>query len=44
MAEGFSYRSDTNDHWLGAEDLTRLVTEVESEGRDTLQQAAHRAG
>ena len=44
MGEGFSYRSDTNDHWLSAEDLTRVVTEVESEGRDTLQQATHRAG
>jgi UDP-N-acetylglucosamine 4,6-dehydratase len=44
MAEGFSYRSDTNDHWLSAEDLTRLVTEIESEERDTVQQATHRTG
>ena len=31
MAEGFSYRSDTNDRWLSAEDLARLVKEVGSD-------------
>jgi UDP-N-acetylglucosamine 4,6-dehydratase len=31
MEEGFSYRSDKNDRWLGTEDLARLVREVESE-------------
>ncbi len=31
MAEGFSYRSDTNDRWLDVDDLCRLVREVESE-------------
>jgi UDP-N-acetylglucosamine 4,6-dehydratase/5-epimerase len=31
MKEGFSYRSDRNDCWLGTEDIARLVREVESE-------------
>jgi UDP-N-acetylglucosamine 4,6-dehydratase/5-epimerase len=31
MSEGFSYRSDKNDRWLNAEDLARLVKEVESD-------------
>ena len=31
MPEGFSYRSDTNDHWLSGEDLARLAGGVESE-------------
>jgi UDP-N-acetylglucosamine 4,6-dehydratase len=36
MGEGFSYRSDTNDHWLTVNDLVQLVKEVESEQRDSL--------
>lgn len=31
MGEGFSYRSDKNDRWLNADDLARLVREVESQ-------------
>jgi len=31
MQEGFSYRSDTNDRWLGEEDLANLVKEFESQ-------------
>lgn len=31
MVEGFCYRSDTNDHWLGEEDLANLVKEFESQ-------------
>jgi UDP-N-acetylglucosamine 4,6-dehydratase len=31
MPEGFSYRSDTNDHWLSGEDLALLAGGVESD-------------
>ena len=44
MGEGFSYRSDKNDRWLRAEDLSRMVAEFEFGEHDTVQQTAHRAG